>query len=56
MTIEVRQLQIKSNVLPEGNPPANSGSGGCQAAEVEDRVLKECRRLILQILQAERER
>ena len=56
MTIEVKQLQIKSNVLPEGKQaaPVNQSSVDCEA--IKEDVLSECRKLIQELLRAERER
>ncbi|MFQ6030361.1 MAG: DUF5908 family protein [Dehalococcoidia bacterium] len=56
MTIEVKQLQIKSNVLPEENRASPGTRSSVDPESIKEDVLSECRKLILEMLQAERER
>lgn len=56
MTIEVKQLQIKSTVLPEESRASNHNQACAAAESVRDEVLAECRKLVLELLRAERER
>jgi len=55
MAIEVRQVTVRSTV--NAGPQRESVSGPRQDPErIKEEILAECRRLILEIMRAERER
>ena len=60
MTIEVRQMLIKSTVLPEGATEPRAGGGKPGTAEIKEEIkeeiLADCKQLILEILRGEAER
>lgn len=56
MTIEVRQMLIKSTVLPEGVSVPRDGGGNPAPDEIREEILEDCRRLIIEILRGEDER
>lgn len=56
MTIEVRQMLIKSTVLPEGDERSDGGDNTSDVDEIISRVLEECRQMVIDMLRRERER
>ncbi len=58
MTIEVRQLLIKSQVnsAPQPSAPANAAWAEQQRAQVKEEILAECKAWLAQKLLAARER
>ena len=56
MTIEVKQLQIRSTVAPEVAQAARGQRSSVDLEGIKDDLLAECRRLIQELLRAERER
>ncbi len=56
MTIEVRQLLIKSTVLPEGVTEPAAADGTPDIDEIISQVREECRQLVIDMLRRERER
>ncbi len=54
MTIEVKQMLIKSNVLQKCGNEVESGGRGNEALKEE--ILEECRELIIEMLREEKER
>ena len=56
MTIEVRQMVIKSTVLPDG---VTEPDGAGEMPDIDDllsQIREECRRMVIDILRRERER
>lgn len=56
MTIEVKQLHIKSTVLQERGASNHEPDSSLQLAEIREEILTECRQLITELLRAQRER
>lgn len=57
MTIEIKQLLIKSSVLPEGDQAVASDPDAEEKVErILAYVLEECREMVTEILRKERER
>ena len=56
MTIEVRQMLIKSTVLPEGATVPRAGGENPGLEELKDEILADCRRLVIEILRDRAER
>lgn len=60
MTIEVRQMVIKSRVGDEDEAPARKRNSGCCGEKVDkelkDEVLAECRTMLMEQLERLRER
>jgi hypothetical protein len=56
MTIEVRQLLIKSQVQTAPPPPAATERDAEERARVKDEILAECKAWLAQRLQDQRER
>jgi hypothetical protein len=56
MTIEVKQMLIKSNVLQK-NAAEEKGSGPCEDLEtMKEDILSKCRQLFIELLREEQER
>ena len=56
MTIEVRQMVIKSTVLPDGETKSETAG---EMADIDDllrQIREECRQMVIDILRRERER
>ena len=56
MTIEVRQMVIKSTVLPHGVTEPDGADGILDIDQIMSQIREECRRLIIEVLRRERER
>ena len=56
MTIEVKQLHIKSTVLPENGGSNREPDAMPNLAEIREEILAECKQLIAEVLRAQRER
>ena len=56
MTIEVRQMLIKSTVLPEGASERSDSDGTPDIDEIISQVREECRQMVIDMLRRERER
>ncbi len=56
MTIEVRQMLIKSTVLPDGAAEKEAGDRTVDIDEIMAQIREECRQLVIDILRRERER
>jgi len=56
MTIEVRQMLIKSTVLPQGVTERSAADGTPDIDEIISRVREECRQMVIDVLRRERER
>lgn len=56
MTIEVRQMIIKSTVLSDGGTTSHSVGGTLDIDKILSQIREECRQLVIDILRRERER
>ena len=56
MTIEVRQMLIKSTVLPEGVTDSAAADGTPDIDQIIAQVREECRQMVIDMLRRERER
>lgn len=56
MTIEVRQLVIKSTVLPEKDARIDEGQQSVDLSELKDELLQECRELVAECVRESVER
>lgn len=56
MTIEVKQLLIKSTVSSDTAQAVRSTQSGVSYDSIRDRILSDCRELFEDLLRAERER
>ena len=56
MTIEIRQMLIRSTVLPEGVTERDDSVGTPDLDEIISQVLEECRQMVIDMLRRERER
>lgn len=56
MTIEIRQMLIRSTVLPEGGAKASESDGAQDFDEIISQIREECRQMVIDLLRRERER
>ncbi len=56
MTIEVKQMLIKSTVLQRKDTEETGGSSSQDMAEMKEDILEECKQLIIDMLREEKER
>jgi hypothetical protein len=56
MTIEVRQMLIKSTVLQQRGTEETGGGPSQDMAETKEEILEECKQLIVDMLREEKER
>ena len=56
MAIEVRQMVIKSTVLPDEVTDSADGKGTPDIDDLISQIREECRRMVIDILRRERER
>jgi hypothetical protein len=56
MTIEVRQLQIKSSVLQDDGMETKGSDRRYDLEELKEDILLECRQMLMEILRQKQER
>ncbi|MDI3464970.1 MAG: hypothetical protein OJF50_003791 [Nitrospira sp.] len=56
MTIEIRQMMIKSTVLQKASEEVSGDSSGQNMDTMKESILVECRQLFLELLREQRER
>ena len=56
MTIEVRQLIVKSTVVEGSRPIANQNSAALDTEELKAEILAECKDLLIELLRDQEER
>jgi hypothetical protein len=56
MTIEVKQLHIKSTVLQQNGASNREPDAMPKLAEIREEILAECKQLVAELLRAQRER
>ncbi|MGE3976124.1 MAG: DUF5908 family protein [Nitrospira sp.] len=56
MTIEIRQMMIKSTVLQKAGEEASGDASGQNVDTMKEMILMECRQLFLELLREQRER
>ena len=56
MTIEIRQMQIKSTVLKDSSTANNSRDSSFDLEEIKETILGECKRLLIEMFRERQER
>jgi Family of unknown function (DUF5908) len=56
MTIEVRQMMIKSTVLQKAGEDVSGDTSGQNIDSMKEEILVECRQLFLELLREQQER